>query len=213
MYISKLTPRGQTVAPGANIYETKKSVYSVFPGLQERRGSFVYRVASGKVFVLSEPLPVDTHNQWDIETRPFTPVTDVGTSMKFMVRVNARVDGEKPSSVVSRAIRNLTQEKAGKPLDEWPTGTAICKQAMLGWFREREGRFGFSVEDLSVRERSIWRMELSGAKKGNRKPFSSDVIELGGTLRVTDSKTFAETLLLGVGDARGFGCGMLVVKG
>lgn len=206
MYISKLTCERHLV-PGIQIYDVKRDIYSLFPGLESRRGTFTYRVTEGAAYVNSTTLPVDANRLWNIESRPFVPNTSIGTVQPFMVRVNATIDRTgRRVSVTEEAVRVL--KETGTRPDQWPNGDEISHEALSRWFKDREGRMGFKVTGIEVKGQATWIMRLP-----RRKPYGIDVYDLMGTLVVTDPKAFEDTLLYGIGDEKGFGCGMIVVKG
>jgi len=87
-----------------------------------------------------------------------------------------------------------------------------CKDAMdtaaLEWLAKRAAEWGLSVQMEGVLTSSYTQHRLRS--KGRRIEFST--LDYCGIAQVIDPERLAIALLEGVGHARSFGCGLLLVK-
>ncbi len=103
----------------------------------------------------------------------------------------------------------------------WALQANIDEQ-MQNWFiRQGEKRpnaetFGFSLLDDNNGTRQIqvtgyqWHALNEKAKKGKKSGFSS--VDLTGKLQITDLSGFEQALFNGIGRAKAFGCGLLMIR-
>ncbi len=91
----------------------------------------------------------------------------------------------------------------------------LVHQAVSGWFCGSEheqgiaARYGFRVVADALRV-DAYRQHRLPRKGGKLIQFST--VDLSGVLEVTDAAVATEALLNGIGRARGFGCGLLLVR-
>ena len=91
---------------------------------------------------------------------------------------------------------------------------ARMDKALENWLTGRSDRLGFSV----IRDNSKGRLKLQAEgyqwhtlpNKGKEAGFSS--IDFEGVIEVTDLVLFAKVLFDGIGPAKGFGCGLMMVR-
>lgn len=85
---------------------------------------------------------------------------------------------------------------------------AEMEKAARGWLIARAVRMGLNVQMESLFQSAYRQHRL--APRGKQIEFSS--IDYRGYARVVDPDALRRALLEGVGHARGFGCGLLLVK-
>lgn len=91
---------------------------------------------------------------------------------------------------------------------------ARMNKALEEWFSDKGDRLGFTV----VRDDNLNRLKFQAEgyqwhalpKKGKTAGFSS--VDFEGEIEVTDSALFSEALIDGIGPAKGFGCGLMLVR-
>jgi CRISPR system Cascade subunit CasE len=92
--------------------------------------------------------------------------------------------------------------------DLYPNSPDPVRAAGLKWLEERAERFGFHVEGLNIdgyRQHKLY-------KRRSKTPITFSTLDFDGILTVTDSGLLTQTLFNGLGPAKGFGCGLLLVK-
>lgn len=86
--------------------------------------------------------------------------------------------------------------------------------ALETWFVSRSERLGFKI--MSDDRCGRWKLQSEGyqwhalPKKGKGAGFSS--VDFEGVVEVTDSALFEKTLFDGIGPAKAFGCGLMLVR-
>ncbi len=122
--------------------------------------------------------------------------------------------------VVWLAKREIMQQHG---VDKWATVPPehrlplydLVHQAVSGWFCGSEhaqgiaAKHGFRVVADTLRVDAYRQHRLP--RKGS-KPIQFSTVDISGVLEVLDGALAAEALLNGIGRARGFGCGLLLVR-
>jgi CRISPR system Cascade subunit CasE len=205
-------------------------VWGFFPKKEEGR-DFLYRSegqAENLVFyTLSKRPPEDASGLWLVdEPKPFMPRLSRGQILEFSLRANpvrrslANPDAQVRGRIERRSDkhRNSSDQKhdvvmlekrrlslAGMPV---PGEAELVQQQGEQWLRQR----AIGVEWREVRadgyqQHRVWR-------RGSSATFST--IEFSGLLEVTDPALMIEKLWAGpspgLGSARGFGCGLMLVR-
>lgn len=192
-------------------------------------------------YVLSRVAPHDTSGKWHIDPREYRPDLRAGDRLAFKLRANpvslAKKDRD-PSEAESwrknrekngLSVKDATRKRIRHdvvmdakrrmgwkdlPPDERPSLAHLAYEAGFCWLREREARFGCQFEPKRLRVDSHFVHCLKGRRdeKGNCRGISLSTLDFEGELSVTDPGIFLSALLKGVGPAKGFGCGLLLVR-
>lgn len=174
-------------------------------------------------YTVSDRPPVAPHAAWQVATREYAPSVKQGDCLRFDLRVNPtqarkREGKARRDDVVMHAKKQILAQRglarwSDLPLTDRPPLYELADQAVREWLgdEEREGfaaRHGFRVlEDLRVDAYRQHRIARAGEK-----PITLSTVDLSGTLIVIDAERFTRALLSGVGRAKGFGCGLLLVR-
>ena len=189
-------------------YNIHKEIWDLFPGMPDSERGFIYSVLDDgrTVYLISSREPVE-NNYWNVETKVYDPVVKLGDVFDFRLLANPTVmktvgDKHKRHDVVMDMKKKYRSE--GKEF----TMNDIIHDSVAEWVVRKGVLNGFEVDSSSLRIHSYSRNE---SKKSNKTiTFSTVVIE--GTLRVTECILFRDCLFNGIGSAKGFGCGMLMIK-
>jgi len=96
---------------------------------------------------------------------------------------------------------------------EWSI-KAIIDDALEKWMVRQGERYGFSLakddNNQCKLQNSAYRWHSVKAVKGIKSGFSS--VDFTGDLEVTDVERFTRALFVGIGRAKAFGCGLLLVR-
>ena len=91
---------------------------------------------------------------------------------------------------------------------------AIVDDALEKWMRRQGERHGFSLAKDSNNQYKLqnngYRWHSIKAKKGKKSGFSS--VDFLGDLEITDVEKFTNALFVGIGRAKAFGCGLMLVR-
>jgi len=229
MYLSRLTPsRSHTFdLPRADRlwdpYGLHQAVWKLFADTPDRKRDFLYRLEgdAGKVVVytLSERPPAASGGFFRVEPKALRPVLREGDRLRFLLRANpvvARKIGGKEGGKSRRLDLVMNERKRleteeGIPKAQLPSREAIAQRVAKPWLSERAERLGFAVDEG---EFGVVRYDYETFRKagGSGSPISLGFCDFEGILTVRDPALFVSTLRQGIGPAKGFGCGLLLVK-
>lgn len=195
---------------------------------KKEKADFMFRFETDKknklplFYVLScKQPPRDLEGIWDIEFKEYNPDIREGDRLAFNVRVNPVIT-KKPSEpdpnpkkrkrhdIVMEAKTRLKNE--GIPKEDWPHINEIIHSAGIEWLKVRAEKNGFIFSDgedgkeIRVEGYQIHRF----FRKGKETNFSS--LDFTGTLSVINPNLFKKILFNGLGPAKAFGCGLMLVR-
>jgi CRISPR system Cascade subunit CasE len=196
MHLSKVL-----LLPGRldNAWEWHRALWTLFPGIERQPNEaapFLYRieqsnlVAGIEVLMQSNEVP-QTHSAKArvLATRPLNPRPENGQSLAFLLTAN-----------VTKAIRDKNQpsRKIRVPL--------INEDEQLDWLKRKFDHIADLGSNLLVQTHPP-----TYFRKGQR-PGKIVPVSFEGLLCVSDSNTLVEIMGKGIGPAKAFGCGLLLVR-
>lgn len=200
-------------------YGQHQALWKLFDVAKEERtdrAEFLFRTENKDhlpvFYLLSQRQPRDHARLWDIESKPYQPDIQVGNRLAFKLRVNPVVTraGEagsrsKRHDVVMDAKRQMNWKYL--PEGQRSTLASLAQKAGETWLRAREVRLGckFDEGNLHADGYRTWR-------KYSAKNIELSMLDFEGCLTIGDPKIFLDALYKGVGPAKGFGCGLLLVR-
>ena len=204
-------------------YQVHSMVWDLYADSEKRSRDFLYRVDNvrGKpvIYSVSQRKPVYMGNVWSVETKEYNPVIFKGQWLTFTLRANPiRTRWTNPNEKGERTHKrhDIVMDakwviRAGR--GSLPVQLRIVDLVQIEgarWLQEKGSKQGFQVDSNQVlcgayRQHSFHQ----GAKK---RQVSISTIDFNGLLEVTDPLLFRSALMNGIGPAKGFGCGMLMVK-
>jgi CRISPR system Cascade subunit CasE len=200
-------------------YGKHRQVWEIFSDSSERRRDFLYRYEKmGELpgyYTVSERAPVDDRGFWEIRTKAYNPKFGRGDRLSFSVCVNPIRSTRDETGRQHRhdvvmdlktriGFKNLPEEKR-------PQVGTLIQEAGMEWLTPRESEYGFTIDESCLRADGYQQHKLLKGKSATPVNFSS--LELNGILTVEDPKRFIERCLFeGVGPAKGFGCGLMLVR-
>ena len=185
-----------------------KLLWTLFSDGPSRRRDFLWREADkGLFYILSVRPPHDAHALFDLEPpKEFAPALASGDRLQFSLRANPTVARKtdakrgKRSDIVMNAIKPLPPEsRAG-------ARAAAMQEAGMAWLRRQGELHGFAVETLRVDGYRVLRPPHRQA------PMRIATLDFDGTLRVTDGAAFVRALTAGLGRAKAYGCGLMLIR-
>lgn len=196
-------------------YQDHRLVWSLFADGPERQRDFIYRRETWQgwpvYYTVSARVPADTTGKWRIYSKPYRPNLRAGDILYFSLRVNpvrTRNDPQKGHhrhDVVMDAKRRLRGDGRSKAL---PRITEIMQEEGVAWLESRCVQHGFNIQKSDIFADGYRQHVLY--KKNNKISFST--LDFNGILRITDAELFVNALYRGVGPAKSFGCGLMMVK-
>ena len=216
MYFSKITLKptanradyAQMVC--SNTYKEHQVLWKLFNDDPDAQRDFIYRYEpknnTPEYYIVSIRKPVDNDYLWDIQSKDYEPVLTSGQQFAFMLRVNPVVtkNGQR-HDVVMHLKKNKYPDKKTRPPSQ-----AIVEEAGRNWLTTRAETGGFTFDDSSVRIDG-YQPNTSARKKG-KKEIRYNMMDFRGILTVTDPDKFKKTLMQGLGKAKAFGCGLMLIR-
>lgn len=234
MYFSLITPRpgferkaAQEWLGGAYIEHQWLWRFFPSPAGTERDFLFRRRDVDGlpRFYVVSQRLAKSESDAWQIQCREYRPQVPTGARLSFELRANPVVSrsgehGAKRHDVVMDAKKRLLTARGLPKWEAWgadrtttdgqpdppPPLYELVHTTCVEWLVNRAEQNGFALDESTI---SVSAYQQHGGKRGQLR-FST--VDLAGDLVVTDAARFAAALSGGIGRAKAFGCGLLLVR-
>ena len=218
MFFSRISIREDAASSGRfwsafrSPYSLHQAVWNLFGDRPDRERDFLYHLkeTSGPpvVYALSAREPVDSDELWSVQAIDFAPKLQEGMRLGFLLRANpVRTRAGKRHDVIMEEKHRLKAQSV--PRADWPLEAELVQEAGAAWLRARSERAGFGVH--AVRADGYRQHEFSKVGDGRHVSFST--VDFTGLLEVLDPTCFfREALCRGIGHAKGFGCGMILVR-
>ena len=203
-------------AMSADDYRHHQFVWQLFNGVPER--DFLYRREDAgnwpRYYTVSAREPSDSVGLWNIETKPFSPKLSEGMALAFSLRVNPVVTRKDETGKPRRHDVVMDQKRKigfkDLPAHQRPSLPHLMRDAGLEWLASRSDRSGFTFESDLVTADGY--EQHRSVKRGGGKLISFSTLDFGGMLTVTDASAFEQALFNGIGPAKAFGCGLMLVR-
>lgn len=228
MYFSRIRFRRESVSAAdlsrallQDGYGAHQQIWRLFEAPERHCRDFLFRRDSEHSWPLflavSSTQPHDDRGVWSIDTKPYEPVVKTGDRFAFSLRANPVVtrwvgEGEKKRharhDVVMDAKRRLDTE--GVPKAQRPSIVELAQDQGFAWLENRAENCGFALNRNLVRVDGY--RQLCIRKNGKKRPIRLSTLDFRGVLTVTSPERFRDTLFTGIGPAKGFGCGLMLVR-
>jgi CRISPR system Cascade subunit CasE len=193
-------------------------VWTLFTDSRERTRDFLWRDAGeGRFYTLSARPPRDEHGIFTIDDpKAFAPALSEGDRLHFVLRANAtvsrRVDSGKrgkrgkPEDVVMHALHGIS-----KGAERASARAFAVRTAGRAWLERQGERCGFALDPAGESESVVDDHRVLSIDHAGQK-MTLGVIEYAGNLTVRDPSAFGVALRDGLGRAKAFGCGLMLVR-
>ena len=200
------------LAKGASADGGHALIAMLFPESTSR--TFLWREDRGSArfagLLLSDGPPLDPLGIFDIESKEYSPDFAPGDALHFDIRVNAVVRRRDEAGRVQKhdvamdALRRSRRDGGEDPRD------VVMDTAVLDWFARQGVRHGYEVEQDAVALMGAEQRRLGKPRSKSAVQFTE--FDIRGLLRVVDPIKFGTMLGLGMGAARAYGCGLMLVR-
>jgi len=219
MYFSRLTLRADAdprKLVGFNGYREHQALWNLFENDPDTDRDFLFRRDDQRgqptYYMVSVRTPADRDGLWYIESKDYAPQLKEGQSLAFSLRANpviTRTDAEGRSKRNDLVMDIKTQSgwQKSSPADR-PLLAELIQQAGEQWLKSRQEKIGVLIDTLLA---DGYRRHQS-YKRSQKNPIRYSTLDLQGTLTVTDCEKLRAALLHGIGAAKAFGCGLLLVR-
>lgn len=228
MYFSVITPEEHLLRQAAHdlaqsSYAEHQWLWKFFPSREDQARDFIFRrheiEQMPRFYLVSQRSPTAFSDAWQVQSRDYDPQLLKGQRLSFQLRANPVVtkknaDG-KPQrhDVVMQAKKQLLAERglnADAKWKEWlneddkPLLYELVQKSCIDWLQSRADNHGFTVMSASV--------DAYQQKRAGKRDIRFSTVDFSGELRVADPALFQQVLFNGLGHAKAFGCGLLLVK-
>jgi CRISPR system Cascade subunit CasE len=239
MYFSVITPEEHLLRQAAHelaqsSYTEHQWLWKFFPSSADQKRDFIFRrheqEQMPRFYVVSQRPPKAFSEAWQVQSRAYDPQLQEGQRLSFHLRANPVITRKNDAGksqrhdVVMQAKKQLLTEH-GLSMDakwaDWkdesnkPLLYELVQKHCAEWLDGVAKRNGFEIaltdEEEPQRKLQVDAYEQSKAgKRDHNIRFSA--VGFSGELLVTNPELFHLALFNGVGHAKAFGCGLLLVR-
>jgi CRISPR system Cascade subunit CasE len=197
----------------ASPYQLHRTIWNLFADHPDRRRDFLYRIdwENGRpiVWMLSERAPRAVPKPWALDPpKELLPALRNGDRLAFELRANPIVTRQRDRhDVVMEAKKRLVA--AGLSRAEWPTEAQLAQDEGSAWLIRRGVSRGFALrpEEVIV---DCYEVHTFAKPRQDRIRFAT--CDFHGVLTITDATAFLDAWRHGLGPAKGFGCGLFLLR-
>ena len=151
-----------------------------------------------------------------MQSREYDPQLEKGQHVSFQLCANPVVTKKgvltksRRHDVVMEAKKKLLLEHSGEKWNDWSDDKAkpllyeLVQKSCCDWLKVRGDKHGFSLVNVNV--------DSYRQVKAGKRDIQFSTVDFSGELVVTDPDLFKLLLFSGLGHAKAFGCGLLLVK-
>jgi CRISPR system Cascade subunit CasE len=226
MYFSLITP-----APGheraaahewnRGAYEQHQWLWRFLPAPPGSARSFLFRrrdvAGLPRFYAVSAHEPQTPSPHWVVTSKPYAPALEAGDRLAFDLRANPVVTSRNGAGrpvrhdVVMHEKTRLLRERGLARWADWtgpdrPALPDLIQRCGAAWLKERSQRLGIELHETALR------VEGYQQHRGKDGSLRLSTIDFGGTLQVVDAAALTRALFDGVGPAKAFGCGLMLIR-
>ncbi len=216
-----------------NHYQLHQLLWKLFRDKPDKERDFLFRQDTDKqglpvFYLLSKYQPGNIDATLTMETKPYEPKLKAGDTLAFSLRANPveqlkqeRTEAEQEQHSAQRKARGLPEKSTKKRIhhdvvmslkkslgDEQKqdySQAELEQQAGEKWLHGRARKNGFKV--LSVTAQGYQQHHFK------KRQIKISTLDFDGVLEITDPELFIEyALYKGIGPAKAFGCGLLMIR-
>jgi CRISPR system Cascade subunit CasE len=239
MYFSVITPAEGRIAQAAHElaktpYSEHQWIWKFFPSEIDATRDFIFRRHEHeqmlRFYVVSLRAPTAFSQAWQVQTRSYEPNLQEGQRLSFELLANPVISKKDDTGksrrhdVVMQAKKQLLKENGfatGAKWADWidekkkPLLYDLVQERCTSWFNAVAERNGFKIATADEESyRLILQIDAYEKKQVHRREerINFSTANFTGELIVTQPELFSSALYNGVGHAKVFGCGLLLVK-
>jgi CRISPR system Cascade subunit CasE len=239
MYFSVISPEERLLRQAA--YELAQTSYAehqwlwkFFPSGADQTRDFIFRrhelEQMPRFYVVSQRPPTAFSEAWQVQSRVYNPQLQEGQRLSFQLRANpviTRKNGAGKSQrhdVVMQAKKQLLAEHGLRKEAKWadwngesnkPLLYELVQERCAEWLDSAAKKNGFEIdltdEEMPQRQLQIDAYEKNKASKRDHN-IQFSTVEFTGVLTVTNPELLQMAIFNGIGHAKAFGCGLLLVR-
>ncbi|MDP1902145.1 MAG: type I-E CRISPR-associated protein Cas6/Cse3/CasE [Rubrivivax sp.] len=226
MHFSLITPTPGRERDAAHewthgAYQEHQWLWRFLPAPPGTPRSFLFRRRDveglPRFYVVSDRAPVAPSPHWQVQSRPYAPDLVSGEWLAFELRANPVVTTRNATGkaarhdVVMQEKTRLLKERqlarwADWPAPDRPAMPELVQRTCGAWLQARCERLGITLDKAAL---SVEGYEQHRGKNG---ALRISTVDFSGILRVVDASALRLALYDGIGHAKAFGCGLLLIR-
>ena len=201
----------------ARLLAAHRLVWSLMSDDRSRTRDFLWREEQPGAFLILAPRPADADGGlFEVESKPWEPALRAGDRLGFMLRANPTVARSTSTRISGqRGVRGKRHDVVMDALHGVAPGSRAEKRpdavvaAGRQWLIQQGTRIGFApnTDTLRVDGYDTIRIPRSGEK-----PVEFGRLDFEGVIEATDPEAFLAGVVTGLGRARAFGCGLMLLR-
>lgn len=239
MYFSVITPEQRLIRQAAHelaqsSYAEHQWLWKFFHSSADQTRDFIFRrhelEQMPRFYVVSQRPPKAFSEAWQVQSRVYDPQLQEGQRLSFQLRANPVITRKNDAGksqrhdVVMQAKKRLLAEHGLSKEAKWadwkdesnkPLLYELVQQHCAEWLDGIAKRNGFEIA-LTDKEEPQRRLQVDAyeqSKAGKRDHMIRfSAVDFSGELLVTNPELFQLALFNGLGHAKAFGCGLLLVR-
>jgi CRISPR system Cascade subunit CasE len=210
-----ISPRDMAAMTKGDGYQIHKLVWSLFADHPDRKRDFIYRhePVNGwpTFYTVSQREPQDASGVWDVTPKEYRPNLRTGQRLGFTLCANPIRSKRDENKRQHRHDVIMEAKLKIKGRSENIDVPDIVQEQGVRWLLDRAVSHGFSVSPEGIRADGYRQHRIFKGKGNQQITFST--VDFNGILTVSDPAVFVEKCLFdGIGPAKGFGCGLMLVR-
>lgn len=226
MHFSLITPTPGQERDAAhdwarNAYEEHQWLWRFLPAPPGSARSFVFRRRDvdglPRFYLVSDRVPESPTTHWQVQSRPYAPSLRAGDQLAFELRANPVVTVKTAQGksarhdVVMQAKTLLLKDRQLAHWADWTTPDrpplpTLVQQSCSQWLLARCERLGIRLDGDALSADGYQQHQ------GKRGELRFSTVDFRGRLTVVDTAALHAALMGGVGHAKAFGCGLLLIR-
>lgn len=222
MYLHKITIDSEALRRDRKIYQDvyllHKKIWELVSRNENQKRDFLYRVEYDayqniKHIYLLAPNQISSQKNIKIAVSPrYQPQLETGEFLFFKLRANPIIKRKengkaKEYSLVMDAKHQF--KKNGQNYQEQFSLDELIHDVGMKWLIRKGEQHGFSVKQFEVRTNNDCEYSV---KFPGKKVFTLRTLDFEGKLKIVDADRFKKSLFNGIGSAKAFGCGLMLVR-
>ncbi|TRD15382.1 type I-E CRISPR-associated protein Cas6/Cse3/CasE [Palleronia caenipelagi] len=199
-----LDPANEDARADAN----HRLIWTLFGDARDRQRDFLWRAdGGGRFYTLSARPPLANDLFCPPEIKEFAPNLRPGDRLGFVLRANATRDQRTGQGRPSRrvdVVMELLHDIAPEARAEHRM--RLADTAATAWMTRQGATRGFALRAMNVEDYHVARIPRGRGR------VVHGILDLTGTLEVTDPGTFLPALATGFGRAKAWGCGLMLIR-
>jgi len=165
-----------------------------------------YELNTSQSYLVVSKRQPEANSMFTVESKPYAPRIDTGERLYFDLRANPVVSRSRKGRETSRRHDVLMDAK--KRCADFVDWKNVMHKAALDWLVGRAKNWGLEIHVRTVVMKNYRQHSFSGRDK----KVSFSVLDYSGLATVVNPEELLLALTRGVGSARSYGCGLLLVR-